>query len=127
MHPSVISQVILSMFSLQLVLAAPSRNEQDLGPQLIKFEVTLTWEDAYDVGRPKKTVLVDGTSPGPKLEMTVGDSVEFTVHNSMPLNTTIHFHGITQLGTPWSDGVPGVSQAPIQPNESFIYRWTADE
>lgn len=29
------------------------------------------------------------------------------------------------MGTPWSDGVPGVSQVPIEPNESFLYRWKA--
>jgi FtsP/CotA-like multicopper oxidase with cupredoxin domain len=27
--------------------------------------------------------------------------------------------------TPWSDGVPGLSQRPIQPGKSFKYKWTA--
>jgi FtsP/CotA-like multicopper oxidase with cupredoxin domain len=35
--------------------------------------------------------------------------------------------GISQLGTPWSDGTPGLSQEPIEPGHQFIYRWTADE
>ncbi|OQE01644.1 hypothetical protein PENVUL_c042G09132 [Penicillium vulpinum] len=33
---------------------------------------------------------------------------------------------IDQLGTPWSDGVPGVSQRPIEPGSSFLYRWNAN-
>ncbi|EXJ84319.1 hypothetical protein A1O3_04986 [Capronia epimyces CBS 606.96] len=115
----------------QLVSAAPSL-AQALSPRSgltdkVHFEIFLTLEDVEDVGRPKKTILVNGISPGPALELQVGDSVEFVVHNHLPYATAIHFHGITQLGTPWSDGVPGLSQEPIQPGATFIYRWTADE
>jgi hypothetical protein len=28
-------------------------------------------------------------------------------------------------GTPWSDGMPGLSQTPIEPGRSFIYRFPA--
>lgn len=35
--------------------------------------------------------------------------------------------GIEQLNTPWSDGVPGLSQRPIRPGQSFLYRWKADQ
>jgi FtsP/CotA-like multicopper oxidase with cupredoxin domain len=63
----------------------------------------------------------------------------------MPFDTSVHFHGIEyvhledflkvrvslhyyrQLGTPWSDGVPGVSQKPIPSGGSFTYRWKATE
>jgi FtsP/CotA-like multicopper oxidase with cupredoxin domain len=27
--------------------------------------------------------------------------------------------------TPWADGTPGLSQAPIEPEEDFIYRFKA--
>jgi len=30
-------------------------------------------------------------------------------------------------GTPWSDGVGGVSQRPIKPGESFRHKWTATQ
>lgn len=29
--------------------------------------------------------------------------------------------------TPWSDGVPGVSQRPIKQGETFTYRWSATQ
>ena len=93
----------------------------------IHFEVDLTWEEDNAVGIPKQTILVNGTSPGPVLYMALGDTVEFVVNNYLPFSTTIHFHGITQLDTPWSDGVPGVSQMPIAPGATFVYKWTADE
>lgn len=32
-----------------------------------------------------------------------------------------------QYNTPWSDGVPGLSQKPILPGESFTYKWTATQ
>jgi len=59
--------------------------------------------------------------------MNVGDKVNFLVHNNLPNETAIHFHGIEQLNTPWSDGVPGLTQIPIAPGKSFMYKWTADE
>lgn len=34
--------------------------------------------------------------------------------------------GIEQINTPEADGVPGVTQWPIRPNETFTYRWRAD-
>jgi FtsP/CotA-like multicopper oxidase with cupredoxin domain len=30
------------------------------------------------------------------------------------------------MNTPWSDGVPGLTQKPIQPNGVFKYKWYAD-
>ena len=38
--------------------------------------------------------------------------------------TTMHWHGIDQRNSPWMDGVHGVSQCPIQPGQSFTYRFT---
>jgi Multicopper oxidase len=32
-----------------------------------------------------------------------------------------------QLGTPWSDGVPGVTQKLIPVGQSFNYRWKAND
>ncbi len=40
---------------------------------------------------------------------------------------TIHDPGIEQHLTPWSDGVPGVTQRQIQPGNTFVYRWTATQ
>lgn len=35
--------------------------------------------------------------------------------------------GIEQKGTPWSDGVPGLSQLPIESGDQFIYKWKATQ
>jgi FtsP/CotA-like multicopper oxidase with cupredoxin domain len=31
------------------------------------------------------------------------------------------------MNTPWADGVPGLSQRPIQPGGTYLYKWHADE
>ncbi|GKZ33736.1 hypothetical protein AbraIFM66950_003768 [Aspergillus brasiliensis] len=91
----------------------------------VRFNVTLTWEDWAPAGIPRKMILMNGQFPGPALQLRQGDDVEFFVTNRLPTNTTVHFHGIEQLDTPWSDGVPGLSQRPIAPGDSFLYKWRA--
>ncbi|KAF7596852.1 hypothetical protein BBP40_012452 [Aspergillus hancockii] len=36
-------------------------------------------------------------------------------------------NGIAQIGTPWSDGTPGLSQRPIPAGDSFLYKWRATD
>ncbi|KAJ8683447.1 hypothetical protein QAD02_019239 [Eretmocerus hayati] len=42
-------------------------------------------------------------------------------------STTIHWHGVKQEGTPYMDGVPYVSQCPIQPGQTFRYTFKASD
>jgi len=58
-----------------------------------KFELTLTWEKGSPDGIPRNHIHVNGEFPGPTLEFTEGDNVEVKVHNKMPFNATIHYHG----------------------------------
>lgn len=41
--------------------------------------------------------------------------------------TSIHWHGLRQLNTVQMDGVPGVTQCPIAPGESFTYSFRATQ
>ncbi|OJD14783.1 hypothetical protein AJ78_04905 [Emergomyces pasteurianus Ep9510] len=91
------------------------------------FELELTWGNASPDGTERKVILINGQFPGPQLNIAEGDEVEVVVKNRLPFETSIHFHGISQHGTPWSDGVPDVTQRAIQPGKTFIYRWTAVE
>lgn len=62
-------------------------------------------------GRTKEQVVVNGTVPGPTLRVKVGDRVEVLVINQIyHENTLVHWHGLRQHDTPYSDGVPGVTQ-----------------
>ncbi len=65
----------------------------------------------------------NGTVPGPMIRVTEGDQVRIIVKNELPDPTTIHWHGIEVPNA--MDGVPGVTQDPIQPGETFTYEFTA--
>ena len=61
----------------------------------------------------------NGTIPGPMIRVKVGDRLIVHFTNNLPLPSTIHWHGLRiPIGM---DGVPGYSQEPVQPGETFTY------
>ncbi|KAJ5503444.1 Multicopper oxidase type 2 [Penicillium fimorum] len=92
-----------------------------------KFELNLTWGTKAPDGVERQQALINGQFPGPPLIFDEGDNVEVTVNNFLPFNTTMHWHGIEQQGTSWSDGVPGVSQRLIAPGGRFVSKFTATQ
>ena len=64
----------------------------------------------------------EGTVPGPELRVRRGQPVRITVINKLREDTTVHWHGIRLPNA--MDGVPGLTQKPIRPGESFIYEFT---
>ncbi|KAJ5191558.1 Multicopper oxidase type 2 [Penicillium cinerascens] len=93
----------------------------------VHFDLNLTWQKGAPDGNAREMIFMNDQFPGPELRIDQGDDVEFVVHNNMPFNTSIHFHGIEQHNTPWSDGVPGLTQKPIEPGRSWTYRWKATQ
>jgi FtsP/CotA-like multicopper oxidase with cupredoxin domain len=71
--------------------------------------------------------LINGQYPGEQLDLEEGDDVEIVMKNSASQGLSLHFHGIEQKDTVYSDGVAGVTQRTTQPGESFTYRWKATE
>jgi FtsP/CotA-like multicopper oxidase with cupredoxin domain len=65
----------------------------------------------------------NGTWPGPRLEVIEGDRVRAIFRNNLDESTGIHFHG-QQLPNNM-DGVPHITQDPIQPGDAFSYEFTA--
>ncbi|KAJ5964277.1 Multicopper oxidase type 2 [Penicillium vulpinum] len=92
-----------------------------------KFELNITWGTKAPDGFERQQALINDQFPGPPLIFDEDDDVEVTVNNYMPFNTTVHWHGIEQHGTSWSDGVPGVSQGLIPPGGRFVYKFTASQ
>jgi FtsP/CotA-like multicopper oxidase with cupredoxin domain len=65
----------------------------------------------------------NGQVPGPELRVREGDLVRIKLHNRLPVPTTIHWHGID---VPLDqDGVPGLSQLPVEPGADFSYEFVA--
>ncbi|HWG91211.1 MAG TPA: multicopper oxidase family protein [Candidatus Thermoplasmatota archaeon] len=62
--------------------------------------------------------------PGPTLRVTEGDKVVVRFLSTVAgFNHTLHFHG---QHVPWDmDGVPYVTQEPVEPGEEFVYTFIA--
>jgi laccase len=67
---------------------------------------------------------VNGKFPGPKIVTREGDQVVVKVVNNVKDNVTIHWHGVRQLRTGWSDGPAYVTQCPIRTGQSYVYNFT---
>ena len=61
--------------------------------------------------------------PGPTLRVREGERVRIVVENRLPEGTTAHWHGLEVPNS--MDGVPGISQEPIAPGDSFVYEFVA--
>ncbi len=80
----------------------------------------VNWEVApgqFEKGRGYNNMI-----PGPTLRATEGDTVRINVKNNLTESTAIHWHGIRLPNN--MDGVPYVTQDPIQPGGTFTYEFT---
>jgi FtsP/CotA-like multicopper oxidase with cupredoxin domain len=73
---------------------------------------------------PDKTIDVwgfNGSAPGPTIQVTQGDKMRVIFKNELPEPSSIHWHGFEdRIGF---DGMPGISQEPVKPGETFIYNF----
>ncbi|KAF9508509.1 multicopper oxidase [Hydnum rufescens UP504] len=72
-------------------------------------------------------IVVNNQYPGPLIEANEGDTIIVHVKNDLDSGTGIHFHGINQIGSLWSDGVPGITQCPIPSGGSYTYNFTIQQ
>ncbi|MFG3450666.1 copper resistance system multicopper oxidase [Stutzerimonas stutzeri] len=72
-------------------------------------------------GRERTAMAINGSIPGPLLHWREGDTVTLRVHNRLPQDTSIHWHGILLPAN--MDGVPGFSFAGIAPDGMYEYRF----
>ncbi|MEM0544031.1 multicopper oxidase domain-containing protein [Flavobacterium sp. j3] len=72
-------------------------------------------------GKQKRAIAVNGQIPMPTLTFTEGDTAEIHVHNRLKESTSLHWHGLYLSNK--EDGVPYLTQMPIEPNTTHIYRF----
>lgn len=72
-------------------------------------------------GKEKRAIAVNGQIPMPTLTFTEGDTAEIYVHNRLNESTSLHWHGLFLPNK--EDGVPYLTQMPIKPNTTHIYRF----
>jgi FtsP/CotA-like multicopper oxidase with cupredoxin domain len=75
-------------------------------------------------GRTVEGYTVNGTSPGPLIDVTQGQLLEVHLHNAnVPDGITLHWHGVDVPNA--EDGVAGVTQDAVEPGEDYTYRFVA--
>ncbi len=79
------------------------------------------WELAP--GKVVPAMAYNGRVPGPELRVTEGERVRIVLTNALAEPTTIHWHGVDVPNA--MDGVPGVTQPPVPPGETFVYEFEA--
>lgn len=71
-------------------------------------------------GRSHPMFGFNGQHPGPLLRVGRGSEVTVRFTNRLPLPSTVHWHGL-RLDAPF-DGVPHLTQEPVEPGATFLYR-----
>ena len=67
----------------------------------------------------------NGQVPGPILRLAQGARLDASLINRLPQATTIHWHGIRIANA--MDGVAGLTQSAVPPNERFDYSFTVPD
>src|SRR5690242_15788040 len=94
-------------------------------PDIVEHRLTAkpTTVNLAGSGYPDTTVWAyEGIVLGPELRIRQGEPVRIVVSNKLGEDTTVHWHGIRASNA--MDGVPGLTQKPIRPGESFVYEFT---
>jgi manganese oxidase len=75
-------------------------------------------------GQMVEAYTYNGVVPGPEIRVTEGDKVRVRLTNGLGDEATaIHFHGLLIPNA--MDGVPFITQPPVNPGETFVYAFVA--
>ncbi len=120
-------QVLLSGAAAPLMGCALLDAPQPAGGRLAETriggrEIVLTaHEQALALGAEPAPLWLYGEKLFPVLRMTRGETLSVTLKNALSEHSSIHWHGVRLPNA--MDGVPYLTQMPVQPGESFAYRF----
>ena len=89
--------------------------------KVVHYDLVVTDTIVNFSGKEKRAIAVNGQIPMPTLTFTEGDTAEIVVHNKLKESTSLHWHGLYVPNK--EDGVPYLTQMPIEPGETFTYRF----
>ena len=103
--------IVLVFFTIQLTFSQ----------KVVHYDLFVKDTIVNYAGKEKRAIAVNGQIPMPTLTFTEGDTAEIVVHNQLKVNTSLHWHGVFLPNK--EDGVPYLTQMPIQPGETYTYRF----
>jgi FtsP/CotA-like multicopper oxidase with cupredoxin domain len=90
-------------------------------PKVVRYDLNVGDTMVNYSGKTRHALAVNGTTPGPTLYFTEGDTAEIYVHNTLSEETSIHWHGIILPNQ--YDGVPYLTTQPIKPGQTHLFRF----
>ena len=102
-------------------LQLPKNKVAKIDPKVVHYDLYVRDTIVNFGNKPKRAIAVNGLIPMPTLTFTEGDTAEIYVHNELNEETSLHWHGL-MLPNQY-DGVPNLTQMPIKPHTTHIYRF----
>jgi len=92
-----------------------------LAQKVVRYDLYVKDTIVNFTGKEKRAIAVNGQIPMPTLTFIEGDTAEIHVHNELNETTSLHWHGLFLPNK--EDGVPNLTQMPIKPHTTHIYRF----
>lgn len=92
-----------------------------IAQKVVRYDLHVRDTTVNFTGKEKRAIAVNGQIPMPTLTFTEGDIAEIHVYNHLQESTSLHWHGLFLPNK--EDGVPHLTQMPIEPNSEFVYRF----
>ncbi len=92
-----------------------------LAQQTVRYDLTITDTMVTFGEDATRAIAVNGVIPMPTLTFTEGDTAEIHVNNNLDEETSLHWHGLILPNR--YDGVPYLTQMPIEPSATHVYRF----
>ena len=89
--------------------------------KIVRYDLYVKDTIVNFTGKEKRAIAVNGKIPMPTLTFTKGDTAEIYVHNELDEETSMHWHGLFLPNK--EDGVPNLTQMPIKPHTTHLYRF----
>jgi len=89
------------------------------------FKLTIGSQTVNFTGTDRPATTINNSLPAPVLRWREGDTVRLAVTNTLPVDSSIHWHGIILPNK--MDGVPGLTFGGIKPGETFNYEFPVSQ
>jgi CopA family copper-resistance protein len=110
--------LVLVMFAATIAKAQPV---PIVSGKIVHYDLYIRDTIVNFSGKEKRAIAVNGQIPMPTLTFTQGDTAEIVVHNELNEETSLHWHGLLLPNR--YDGVPNLTQMPIKPHATHLYRF----
>ena len=89
---------------------------------IVEYDLNISYKTLNITGKDVIAMALNDSIPGPTLRFREGDVARIRLKNSMDVATSVHWHGVL---LPYrQDGVPYVSNPPIEPGETATFEFT---